>query len=90
MASTWVGAYCNLGHDDDEVCFFDGQFLDSVFIGNSLAFEDDFECVCRHTLGVLDLILEVLDLGEERGTVSEGSTSTWNTSPFRFFTDSFI
>jgi hypothetical protein len=83
-------AYCDLCHHDDEVCLFNGQFLNGVLIGSSLALEYYLECISRHALGLLDLVLQGLDLRVGDSTLSDGSTSTWKTSPLRFFTESFI
>lgn len=88
--SGWRECYCDLGHDDDEIGLLDGQFFDRVLVGHCLALEDDLERVGGQSLGFLDFGLEVLDLRGWAVTLSVGSTSTWNTSPLRFLTDSFI
>jgi hypothetical protein len=34
------------GHDNDEITFLDGKFLDGVLIVGSFAFEDNLKCIC--------------------------------------------
>lgn len=83
--SVWEGKYCDLSHDDQEVGLLEAELFDFFIIGGSLAFEDDLLGVDGVSLLVTDLFLEVSDLCEGASTVWEGSISTANTYPFRFF-----
>lgn len=84
------GGFGDLVHADHEVGVLDAYFFDGVVVAEGLALEDDLESFCRHALDLLDFCFEDGDLRRRGLTVSAGSTSTWNTSPFRFLIFSFI
>lgn len=77
-------------HDHKEVSFLNAKLFDGVIVGDGLALVYDLQGIGGHALGLLDPVLEHGDLRHTAITESAASTSTWNTSPFRFFIESFI
>jgi hypothetical protein len=82
--------YLDLGHHNNKISFFDPEFLDGVIIIYSLPLEYYFKRICWKGFCLLNFSLHCLHLSHNQSTLSVTSTSIWKTSPFRFFTDSFI
>lgn len=82
--------FSHLIHANNKICVFYTYLFNRVFVVESFALKNHFECFSWHAFDFLYLGFEDVDLNKRSLTLSAGSISTWKTSPFRFFIFSFI